>query len=258
MDVREVDLAQLEVFSENSRKDLDAGNEDSSIAALAASIREMGLLSPLTVRPIGAGRCEVVAGQRRFMACQSLGMQKIPVIVQDLGDREASAVSLIENVHRADLHPLDKAKAFANLAQYYGNDIGRVSGETGVSTATIRKYLSMLTLPESIQNSLSTSQGPANVEMLHQLARAYPDPQEAEQVYSRIKGFTQQDQVRIIKESGGDVGNIDHQVNRALEGEFTLKICKGIDNCQYIPQTVRAQVRVLVQSASTESQRPTV
>lgn len=108
--VREVPLNALRVAATNTRKDKDAGQEDASLAGLAQSIKEHGLLNPLTVRPLPDGTYEIVAGQRRYLACKELGFATVPVIVREqVSDTSAVALSLIENVQRADMHPLDKA-----------------------------------------------------------------------------------------------------------------------------------------------------
>ena len=108
--VLQIPIAALRVAAANTRKDKDAGQEDTGLAGLAQSIKENGLLNPLTVRSLGDGSYEIVAGQRRYLACKQLGMPAIPAIVRDqVSETGAIALSLIENVQRADMHPLDKA-----------------------------------------------------------------------------------------------------------------------------------------------------
>src|SRR3989442_14552422 len=120
--VRNVPLNQLYISPLNTRKDLRAGGEDSSLQDLAQSIAQVGLLEPITVRPTSEGGWELIAGQRRYLACKSLGWQTIPAVVRDqLDDVAATSVSLIENVHRADMAPLDKAHAFLRLIEDHGS-----------------------------------------------------------------------------------------------------------------------------------------
>ena len=129
MEVREIEIDRITVSAQNTRKKLDAGQEDSSLEDLANSIREKGLLSPIVVRIIGAGTYKLIAGQRRLLACRKLAMHSIPAIVRtDLDDTDAAAISLIENVHRADMDPLDKARAFQQLSEHYGGDLRRGIG----------------------------------------------------------------------------------------------------------------------------------
>ncbi len=104
--MRQIDikLDKLVVSELNARKDLHAGQEDSGINELASSIRQQGLLSPLIVRSTSDGRYEVLVGQRRLLACRKIGLDAIPCLLRDdLGDLDAVTLSLVENVHRADI-----------------------------------------------------------------------------------------------------------------------------------------------------------
>lgn len=136
-----IPLCNLSVSQFNVRKDLQAGQEDSGIDELASSIRRQGLLSPPIVRSARNGRYEVLVGQRRLLACQKVGLDPVPCLLRDdMDDADASAVSLVENVHRADMHPLDKARALKALHDRYGS-YDRVAKETAWSVSTIRKYI---------------------------------------------------------------------------------------------------------------------
>ncbi len=121
--ILQIPLTKLRVSTSNTRKDIDAGQEDASVSGLAQSIRERGLLNPISVRSLTDGSYEILAGPRRFLACKLLGTTAVPGIVRAVtGDVGAVALSLIENVHRADMHPLDKAEACRQLRdQYQGN-----------------------------------------------------------------------------------------------------------------------------------------
>src|ERR1700722_3412777 len=112
MHTTSIPLSKLVVSTLNVRKTLDVGQEDSNVEELAASIREKGLLSPLTVRPLADGRFEILVGQRRYLACKLVPLDPVPCLIREgLSDTDAISLSLIENVHRADMHPIDKAKA---------------------------------------------------------------------------------------------------------------------------------------------------
>ena len=117
-----VPMARLVVSNLNVRKTLNAGENDSNIEELAASIREKGLLSPLTVRPLADGRFEILVGQRRYLACKLVPLDPVPCLIKEvLSDADAISLSLIENVHRADMHPIDKAKALQALLAKFGS-----------------------------------------------------------------------------------------------------------------------------------------
>ena len=117
----EIDLDRIRVSELNTRKDLQAGNEDADIEDLANSIRARGLINPVTVVPRSDGGYDLIAGQRRFLACKLLQMPTISAIVREnLNDNEAMVISLVENVQRADMNPIDKASAYQSLLDELG------------------------------------------------------------------------------------------------------------------------------------------
>jgi len=247
MEVKEIRMADIRVSESNIRKDLEAGTEDAGLAELAESIREKGLLSPLLVRRLGDRSYELVAGQRRFLACKRLEWKTVSAIIRDVADdTDATILSLIENVHRADLHPLDKAKAYRTIYERY-SDYTRVAKETGVSPATVKKYLSLLKLATSIQDRMTTAEGAASIGTLARVADTFEE-EEQEDVLDRIGGFKQQIQLEIIKRSDGDVEKLDELREQALEGAFDARLCKGIDDCQFIPHELRQPVKDAVEA----------
>jgi ParB family chromosome partitioning protein len=234
-------LSALFVSSLNTRRDLAAGQEDSGLDELAASIREKGLLQPITVRPAIGGRYEVIVGQRRFLACQKVGHDPISCVIRDdVTDADAVTISLVENVHRADMNPLDKARALKALYERY-NSYSRVATETSWSEKTIRRYLSLLDLPVEIQEKIGTSQGPAGVGALSRLASTFSG-EEAVDVYDRISGFKQNIQEEILKRSGGDIGKIDTLVSEAMEGAFEVRMCGGRFKCEIIKDILEGEI----------------
>jgi ParB family chromosome partitioning protein len=260
MDFREIPVDQITVSEFNTRKDLGAGTEDSSLDDLAASIKEKGLLNPIMVRPTSEGRYELIAGQRRLLACKKLGMTSISALVRSqVDDADATAISLIENVHRAEMNPMDKARAFSALRERYGGDITRVSKETGIGVPTVKKYLALLLLPETIQERVSTSDGPARVESLSLLTRTFNRPEDILEAYDKTVGFTQEIQKQIIKATGGDVSRLDELVTQAQEGAFDAKFCRGLAGklmCEYIPEELAGSVIELVEQWKRQRPEP--
>jgi ParB family chromosome partitioning protein len=243
--MQQVDIVsdKLIVSTLNARKDLQAGQEDSGITELASSIRQQGLLSPLIVRPAGDGRYEVLVGQRRLLACRKVGLDPIPCLVRpDLGDTDAVTLSLVENVHRADMHPLDKARALKALYDRY-QSYERVARESAWSVATIRKYVQLLALPEALQERLGTAGGPAGVGTLARLASTFSGD-DAVEVYDRISGFTQRIQEEILKRSDGDRASIDGLVAEAQEGAFNVRRCGGAYRCEVIRDIIQHRLNL--------------
>ncbi|PNY81346.1 ParB/RepB/Spo0J family partition protein ParB [Deinococcus koreensis] len=126
--------------------------EPSSLAELAQSIREKGVLQPLLVRPRGES-FEIVAGERRWRASQLAGLTELPVIIRDLADREALEIAIIENLQREDLGPLEEARAYQSLLEHGLNQEG-VAQAVGKGRSTIANALRLLTLPDPALNAL--------------------------------------------------------------------------------------------------------
>jgi ParB/RepB/Spo0J family partition protein len=229
----DIPLKDLRLSKLNVRKNLDAGQEDSGVEELAQSIKQQGLLSPLIVRATENGHYEVISGQRRLLACQKINLDPVPCSVrEDLGDVDAQTVSLVENVHRADMHPLDKAHAIKALFDLHGS-YDQVSRQTGWSAQTIKKYVLLLKLPDALKDHLSTSKGPIQVGTLARLASSFSG-QEAVDVYGKIGGFTGKIQDEIIKRSQGNAEAIDHLVGEAQEGVFDVRRCGGRFGCEIV------------------------
>lgn len=241
MNVRNIPIKALVVSDLNTRKDLASGEEDGRIAHLADSIRRHGLLNPLTVRPRKDGRFEIISGQRRYLACKSLDLKEIPCLVKDIDDdADATVLSLVENIHRADMNPMDKAVALKKLQGKYGS-YSQVAEATAWSESTIRKYLHLLELPKELQNTLSTIEGPAKVSAMSRLAQTFQG-EEAIEAYDRIAGFKQTIQEEILKQSGGDLAKLGELVEQAHEGAFNSRRCGGSYGCELIRDMVEGDM----------------
>lgn len=116
-----------------------------ALAELAQSIREKGVLQPLLVRPRGDA-FEIVAGERRWRASQLAGLTQLPVIIRDLGDRDALEIAIVENLQREDLGPLEEARAYQALIDHGLNQEG-VAQAVGKGRSTVANALRLLTLP---------------------------------------------------------------------------------------------------------------
>ena len=125
---------------------VDMHNE--SLEDLADSIRAQGVVQPLVVRPIGAGRYEIVAGERRWRAAQLAELQEVPVMVREMDDRTAIAVALIENIQREDLNPLEEAHALERLIEEFEMTHQQAAEAVGRSRAAVSNLLRLLELGE--------------------------------------------------------------------------------------------------------------
>jgi ParB family chromosome partitioning protein len=121
------------------------------MAALTASIREVGVLQPVLVREVSDGSYELVAGERRWRAAKRAGLPTIPAIVRTVSDIASVEQALIENLHRQDLNPLEEAGAYQQLIEDFGLTHEQLSLRVGKSRATITNTLRLFQLPPSIQ-----------------------------------------------------------------------------------------------------------
>lgn len=236
-----VPMARLVVSTLNVRKTLDAGQDDSNIEELAASIREKGLLSPLTVRPLADGRFEILVGQRRYLACKLVPLDPVPCLIKEgLSDADAISLSLIENVHRADMHPIDKGKALQALLAKLGS-YESVAKESACSVPTIRRYLKLLELPSVLQDRIGTADGPSGISALSRLASTFSG-EEAVLAYNEISGFTQRVQEEILKRCDGSLERLDDLVEEAQEGVFDIRRCGAASGCQLVNDIVQGRM----------------
>lgn len=128
--------------------------DQSALEELKASIKQRGIIQPVIVRPIAHGIYELVAGERRWRATQLLGIQHIPSIIKALSDQEALEYSLIENLQREELNPLEEARALAKLTEEFGYTQERVAETIGKDRSSVANALRLLKLPPEIQHAI--------------------------------------------------------------------------------------------------------
>lgn len=131
--------------------------KDETQKELIASIQEKGLIQPIIVRKIEDGY-ELIAGERRFRAAKSLGFEKIPAIIKSVSDEEALELSLIENIQREDLSPIEEAKAYERLTSVFNLTQDDIAKKVGKDRTTIANSIRLLKLPEDIQEKLSSGE----------------------------------------------------------------------------------------------------
>lgn len=145
-----VEVLKLDIIDANPfqpRRDFDPG----TLKELAASIKAQGLLQPVTVRPCGNGRYELVMGERRLRATRDLGWTTIRAIVREVDDKQLLELSLVENLLRADLNDIEVAEALRQLQNKYGYTTTQLAEVTGKSRPAVSNTLRLLELPSTIQ-----------------------------------------------------------------------------------------------------------
>jgi ParB family transcriptional regulator, chromosome partitioning protein len=118
---------------------------------LSRSIREKGLLQPLVVRQRDDGEYEIVAGERRWRASQRAGLHELPVLIRELSDGETLEIALIENIQRADLNPLEEARAYGQLLEQFSYTQQQLADSVGKSRSHIANTIRLLNLPDSVR-----------------------------------------------------------------------------------------------------------
>ena len=146
-DTRTLPVAFLQPGRYQPRKSF----EEQPLADLAASIKEKGVLSPILVRPIGADRYEIVAGERRWRAAQIAKLHDVPVVVRELADDQALEIAIIENVQRADLNAIEEGAAYDELITRFGRTQEDVAREVGKSRSHVANTIRLLRLPETVK-----------------------------------------------------------------------------------------------------------
>jgi ParB family chromosome partitioning protein len=145
----------LDAITPNPRQPREVFDEE-ALAELVHSLREVGLLQPVVVRPVGDGSSyELIMGERRWRAAREAGFGAIPAIVRDTGDDDMLRDALLENLHRAQLNPLEEAAAYDQLLQDFGCTHDELAGRIGRSRPQISNTLRLLKLPPLVQRRLA-------------------------------------------------------------------------------------------------------
>ncbi|HTY99404.1 MAG TPA: ParB/RepB/Spo0J family partition protein, partial [Rhodocyclaceae bacterium] len=134
-----------------------------SLEELAASIKAQGLIQPISVRPVGGGRYEIIAGERRWRACQLAGLTEVPVLMRDIPDDAALAMSLIENIQRENLNPLEEAAGLQRLIDEFHMTHQQAADAVGRSRSAATNLLRLLQLAKPAQDMLMAG----DIEMGH-------------------------------------------------------------------------------------------
>lgn len=139
-------ISEIEPNKNQARKSFD----ESAITELAESISQHGVLQPLLVRPLPGGGYQLIAGERRWRASRAAGLTEVPVIIKSLTDEEASVISLIENLQRENLNPVEEANGFNELIEKYNLTQEEAANRVGKSRTAVTNSLRILKLPKKV------------------------------------------------------------------------------------------------------------
>jgi len=199
--VRELPLDQIQRGRFQPRRDFD----EDRLRELADSIAAQGVIQPIVVRPAGPARYEIVAGERRWRASQLAGLERIPVVVREVGEQAALAIALIENIQRDDLNPLEEAGALRRLLDDFGLSHLQVAEAVGKSRSTVTNLLRLLELEDAVKGLLDDGR----LEMGHARAllglRGQPQLDAAQEVVRR--GLSVRETERLVRRYQAEEGD---------------------------------------------------
>jgi len=203
-------------------------SSSSNIVELANSIRQKGLLQPIIVRTRRDGWFEIVAGNRRLQACKSLGWRKIICHIVELDDKQAFEISLIENIHRKTLNPVEEAYAFRSYVKDLGwGGISDLAAKIGKSISYVDKRLKLLELPPEIVESISNSRmSPSVGEEL-----CFVHDADKQLAFAKIAADQKLSsrQARILVKRSQDLSSIDESSSIATLAEIYEKSQRSFD-----------------------------
>jgi ParB family chromosome partitioning protein len=149
-DINRLPLTALQAGKYQPRQKMEAG----ALQELAESIREQGVMQPLLVRLVSAGKYEIIAGERRFRAATIAGLKEVPVLVSGADDQAAAAMALVENMQREDLNPLEESQGLARLIEEFGFTHEQAAKAVGKSRSAISNLLRLAQLSKPVQAML--------------------------------------------------------------------------------------------------------
>ena len=187
-----------------------------SLEELAASIKAQGLIQPISVRPIGKGRYEIIAGERRWRAAQIAGMEEVPVLIREIPDDAVLAMSLIENIQREDLNPLEEAAGMQRLIDEFSMTHQQAADAVGRSRPAASNLLRLLQLAKPAQDMLMAG----DIEMGHARALLPLPKSDQGRVAALVveKGYSVRETERIVARELDPVTkrNVRKEENRDL------------------------------------------
>ncbi|ROS93974.1 ParB/RepB/Spo0J family partition protein [Muribaculaceae bacterium Isolate-043 (Harlan)] len=215
--INEIDIELIQPNPDQPRSNFD----EESLAELAVSIRELGIIQPISLRSVG-GNYQIIAGERRYRAARMAGLSTVPAYIRVASDSELTEMALIENIQREDLNAIEIALTFKKLIERYDLTQERLSERIGKKRATVANFLRLLRLPAEVQLGLRDKR----LDMGHARALlAIDDPTVQLKIYKRIlkEGLSVrkvEDLVKSIREGSAEARSTGE--NTSLSKDFEL------------------------------------
>jgi ParB family chromosome partitioning protein len=233
--VREIPVEEIDRNPYQTRARMD----DAALNELAASIQSVGVVQPVVVRKIDGGRYQLIAGQRRWAAAQRAGKRTVPAIVRVVSAEQALEMTIIENLQREDLNPMEQARAYERLSKEFGLTQEQMAQKTGKDRASVANYLRLLKLPFEVQVEIENGAltlGHAKVlmslespELIAKVAKVVVEDalsvrQTEDVVRDILYPVEKKEQVRYVDPN---VREAERELQRALGTKVTIKDRKG-------------------------------
>lgn len=215
--LNEIPVTQIEPNPNQPRREFD----DEALQELAASIREIGIIQPVTLRQTADGRYQIIAGERRWRASQMAGLTAIPAYIRTVQDENVMEMALVENIQREDLNAIEIALAYEHLSETTGMTQEKISERVGKSRAAVTNYMRLLKLPAQVQMALKNRE----IDMGHARALLAIDSPSV--------------QIRLFKEiqkNGYSVRKVEEMVNMLKNGEDVQTAKKKIAAQSRLPE----------------------
>jgi ParB family chromosome partitioning protein len=151
---REIPVDQIDPNPFQTRSQVN----QEQLAELAASIAANGVVQPVLVRPLASGRFQLIAGERRWRASLLAGKTTVPAMLRQVSDEQAMEITIVENLQRADLNPMEQARAFERLGREFHMTQEQMAQRTGKDRATVANFLRLLKLPTAVQNRVEAGE----------------------------------------------------------------------------------------------------
>lgn len=205
--LNEVEISLIEPNPNQPRREFD----QEALQELATSIKEVGIIQPITLRQMEGGKYQIISGERRWRASQQAGLTKIPAYIVTVEDERAMEMALVENIQREDLNAIEIALAYQHLAEATGMTQTRISERVGKSRTVVTNYMRLLKLPAQVQMALKNKE----IDMGHARALLSIDsPSE------QIKLFKE------VQKQGYSVRKVEEMAQLLKSGE-DVKVAKG-------------------------------
>lgn len=215
--INEIAIEQIEANPNQPRREFD----EESLRELATSIKEIGIIQPITLRQVAENRFQIIAGERRWRASQLAGLKAIPAYIRTIKDENVMEMALVENIQREDLNAIEIALAYEHLLTNTGMTQEKVSERVGKSRTAIANYLRLLKLPAQVQMALQNKE----IDMGHARALLSIDSPSLQ-----IKLFKE------IQRNAYSVRKVEELVKQLKNGEEITSGKKKLSGASQVPE----------------------